>query len=47
MSQQLFVDRESELQFLSDRYRSPHPGCLIPYGRQRVGKTTLLPSIST
>ncbi|NLA99865.1 MAG: ATP-binding protein, partial [Methanomicrobiales archaeon] len=42
MSQQLFVDREGELQFLTDRYRSPVPECLILYGRRRVGKTTLL-----
>ena len=42
MNQQPFVDRESELQFLTDRYRSPVPECLILYGRRRVGKTTLL-----
>jgi len=42
MNQQSFVDRESELQFLTDRYRSPVPECLILYGRRRVGKTTLL-----
>ena len=42
MIQHSFVDRESELQFLTDRYRSPVPECLILYGRRRVGKTTLL-----
>lgn len=42
MIQQFFVDRERELQFLTDRYRSPVPECLILYGRRRVGKTTLL-----
>jgi len=42
MSQQKFVDRESELQFLMDRYHSPVPECLILYGRRRVGKTALL-----
>jgi len=42
MNQYSFVDRERELQFLTDRYRSPVPECLILYGRRRVGKTTLL-----
>jgi len=42
MNQHSFVDRERELQFLTDRYHSPVPECLILYGRRRVGKTTLL-----
>jgi AAA+ ATPase superfamily predicted ATPase len=42
MYQQLFVDREDELEFLIDRYHSPIPEFLILYGRRRVGKTTLL-----
>jgi len=42
MSQQLFVDREEELRFLTERYRTPGPECLVLYGRRRVGKTALL-----
>ena len=42
MYQQLFVDREDELEFLTGRYRSPVPEFLILYGRRRVGKTALL-----
>jgi AAA+ ATPase superfamily predicted ATPase len=42
MYQQIFVDREEEMAFLIDRYRSPVPECLILYGRRRVGKTMLL-----
>ncbi|HQA80106.1 MAG TPA: ATP-binding protein [Methanoregulaceae archaeon] len=42
MSQQLFVDREEELRFLTERYLTPGPECLVLYGRRRVGKTALL-----
>ncbi len=41
MSQQLFVDREQEMEFLMSRYHSPVPECIILYGRRRVGKTML------
>jgi len=42
MPQQLFVNREDELVFLEERYRSDHPELLVISGRRRVGKTELL-----
>ena len=42
MYQQLFVDREEELELLTGRYRSPVPELQMLYGRRRVEKTTLL-----
>jgi AAA+ ATPase superfamily predicted ATPase len=37
-----FVDREEELDFLWDRYRSGKAELIILYGRRRIGKTYLL-----
>ncbi|VVB85133.1 Archaea bacterial proteins of uncharacterised function [uncultured archaeon] len=42
MSQQKFVNREEELTFLEDRYKSDSPELIIIYGRRRVGKTELM-----
>lgn len=40
--QQLFVDREAELNFLERKYSEPGPQLLVIYGRRRVGKTSLI-----
>lgn len=37
-----FIDRESELEFLRERYNSEKPELIILYGRRRIGKTYLL-----
>ncbi|ASJ00094.1 ATP-binding protein [Thermococcus gorgonarius] len=37
-----FVDREAELNFLRERYRSGKAELIILYGRRRIGKTYLL-----
>lgn len=42
MSQQLFVDRNQEINFLKERFKSENAECIILYGRRRVGKTELL-----
>ncbi len=42
MSQQLFVDRDAEMMFLEDHYRSDHAELLVISGRRRVGKTELI-----
>ncbi|MFA4701120.1 ATP-binding protein [Pyrococcus kukulkanii] len=42
MSIQKFVDRERELKFLEERYRSGRAELIIIYGRRRIGKTALL-----
>ena len=38
----IFVDRNDELKFLEERYKSKRPEFLIIYGRRRVGKTELI-----
>ena len=42
MTQQIFVDREKELEFLEKSYTSKKPEFIILYGRRRVGKTELI-----
>ena len=37
-----FIDREAELNFLRERYKSGKPELIVLYGRRRVGKTFLL-----
>ncbi|ALM74803.1 ATP-binding protein [Thermococcus barophilus] len=37
-----FIDRESELEFLRERYHSERPELIILYGRRRIGKTYIL-----
>ena len=37
-----FIDRDVELEFLRNRYRSEKPELIILYGRRRIGKTYLL-----
>ena len=37
-----FVDRENELFFLEEQYKSPSASMVILYGRRRVGKTALM-----
>ncbi|MGB9717090.1 MAG: ATP-binding protein [Thermoproteota archaeon] len=39
---QLFVDREDELQYLEEKFRSTNPELLVIYGRRRIGKTELV-----
>lgn len=39
---QRFIDREQELEFLEERYRSGNSELIILYGRRRIGKTRLL-----
>lgn len=36
------MDREIDLGFLEERYKSNKPELIIIYGRRRVGKTRLL-----
>ncbi|RJS86076.1 ATP-binding protein [Methanophagales archaeon] len=38
----MFVDREIDLGFLEERYKSSKAELIIIYGRRRVGKTRLL-----
>ena len=38
----MFVGRESELAFLNKQYEKQGYGCIILYGRHRVGKTALI-----
>ena len=38
----MFLNREQELQWLSDRYQSGHAEFIVLTGRRRVGKTALL-----
>jgi len=38
----MFVNRESEIQFLLDRMNSDKAEFVIVYGRRRIGKTELL-----
>ena len=38
----MFVGRESELAFLNKQYEKQGYGCIILYGRRRVGKTALI-----
>lgn len=42
MSQQKFVDREEEIEFLEEMYRSKKAEFIVIYGRRRVGKTELI-----
>lgn len=42
MSQQNFVNRKEELDFLEERYKSASAEFVVLYGRRRVGKTELL-----
>jgi len=42
MSQQNFVNRKTELQFLETRYKSKSSEFIVIYGRRRVGKTELM-----
>ncbi|WP_457590498.1 AAA family ATPase, partial [Geoglobus sp.] len=37
-----FINRESELEFLREKYRSGKPEMIVIYGRRRIGKTYLL-----
>ncbi|MBA1341964.1 MAG: hypothetical protein C5S40_07460 [ANME-2 cluster archaeon] len=37
-----FINRENELDFLENCYKSPQPEFIIIYGRRRVGKTELI-----
>ncbi len=37
-----FINREEELKFLSEKYRSGKPELIIIYGRRRIGKTFLI-----
>ena len=39
---QLFVDRESGLQFLERRFSSQTAELVVIYGRRRIGKTQLV-----
>jgi len=39
---QLFIDREEELQFLEERFKSGSPELVVMYGRRRIGKTELV-----
>jgi AAA+ ATPase superfamily predicted ATPase len=39
---QLFADREEELQFLEEKFRSAGAELVVIYGRRRVGKTELV-----
>ena len=39
---QKFINRENELDFLDNCYKSPGPEFIIIYGRRRVGKTELI-----
>jgi hypothetical protein len=38
----MFVDRETELAWLEERWRAAEAQLLIMYGKRRVGKTALL-----
>jgi AAA+ ATPase superfamily predicted ATPase len=40
MSQQKFVDRKEELEFLEERYKTDSSEFVVLYGRRRVGKTS-------
>jgi len=46
MNQQTFVNRERELEFFENIYRSGKPEFVILYGRRRIGKTELLKQFS-
>lgn len=37
-----FINRENELEFLEERYRSKSFECIVLYGKRRVGKTELI-----
>ncbi|WP_333639184.1 ATP-binding protein [Pyrobaculum aerophilum] len=37
-----FIDREAELQWLEEAYKSPSAQLLVLYGRRRIGKTALV-----
>ncbi len=39
---QKFINRERELDFLENCYKSQRPEFIIIYGRRRVGKTELI-----
>jgi hypothetical protein len=39
---QLFVDREEELRYLEEKFRSKDPELIVIYGRRRIGKTELI-----
>jgi len=39
---QLFIDREEELRFLEERFKSGSPELVVIYGRRRIGKTELV-----
>ncbi|MEA1944910.1 MAG: ATP-binding protein [Euryarchaeota archaeon] len=41
-----FIDRDSEMVFLEDRYAAASPEFLVIYGRHRIGKTRLLLNFS-
>ena len=44
----MFIGRETELQFLEERYNSNKSELVVLYGRRRVGKTeTLRPEFAT
>ena len=38
----MFIGRESEINFLNERYQSPNAELIVLYGRRRVGKTELI-----
>ena len=38
----MFIDRQTELQLLEERYASDQAELFVLYGRRRVGKTELL-----
>ena len=42
MSQQNFINRKTELQFLETRYKTKSSEFIVIYGRRRVGKTELM-----
>ncbi len=42
-----FINREEEIKFLLDAYKSKDPELIIIYGRRRVGKTELITHFST
>jgi len=43
---QKFINREQELKFLENKYRSDKAELIVIYGRRRVGKTELLNNFS-
>lgn len=40
--QRLFINREAELSFLEEKWRSRHPQLIVIWGKRRVGKTELV-----